>query len=114
MTLRATVTLHTACGFRGCSAGPGTKSIVNADHFRRLFKFHPHTGIDAEDFSGFSDQHKQDAAEMMRKGCRFFWQSDTGEEYHRVELSNFKFVCDMTGVELEINSEPPKNGACIL
>lgn len=77
------------------------------DHFNTIYKYHPVTKVNAEDMTGESNEAKQYAANLMRQGGRLYWQSDTGEIYHRVELANIRFVMEMTGVELTIIEDVP-------
>jgi hypothetical protein len=73
-----------------------------------FWRFHPITGADANsiDTSQFTAQQKNELAEMVRAGARFYWEkrsptSDDPEEYGRVEYSNVKFVLDVMGMKYE-------------
>ena len=79
--------------------------LINKETFNHIYRFHPITKVDAEDIdtTGMSDREKAELAAMRRAGAKFYWQSDTGETYHRCELSNFRFVIEMHGMELVIH-----------
>lgn len=83
----------------------------------KIFRFHPITHQDANDFQSQSSyltmpvEAKQELAKMIRSGAKFYWIKREDNEpsiefdiegYTRVELNNYKFVVDMIGEKLEI------------
>jgi hypothetical protein len=68
----------------------------------KFWRFHPVTGADANDFTdelkGATPKQKQDLAEMVRQGAKFYWGLDrTAEGYQRIERSNVEFVLKVIG-----------------
>jgi len=70
----------------------------------QCFRFHPVTGIDANDIdtSGATEEQRAELAAEVRAGARFYWLKDEGGQYERVERSNFDFAIYVsTGVHPE-------------
>lgn len=81
----------------------------------RFFRFHPVTKEDANDLptEKLNIEQKQELAQMIRHGARFYWEptSDEGpavvQGYSRIEYANVKFVLDVTGQSYEFVDTHP-------
>jgi hypothetical protein len=67
----------------------------------KLYRFHPVTGVDAEDMRGEPDEGKQEIAAMIRQGARLYWHLNDAGEYTRCEKANIGFVLKVMGIPLE-------------
>lgn len=75
---------------------------------RKLLRYNPDTGLDANDFAGFTDSQKSEAKQMLDNGAVFYWDAEKQPDgYHRVELSNFKFAFEMVGYKVVTDDTKP-------
>jgi len=72
------------------------------------YRFHPETRKDANDFSEhpLTDQQKQELAEMVRQGAKFYWIYFDGE-WRRHERTNYAFVARVTGETVSWQDHAP-------
>lgn len=98
---------------------PGMVTCSAPTRTKHIYRFHPVTGIDANDPEHFrvSEEHRIEIAEMIRSGAVFYWEwadyldEHAIEGYRRIEWQNFSFVAFATGILVERHETHVQKGS---